>query len=184
MANSGIDALANIVISDYVNNLNLSLFKLDTRRSRLFARKDKVLVLVYPYVKSHKVQGSNQKVILSDAYLKMLLTDNKSCLFISADNFSLSSDTSRIATQDFRILIDDLVGRIPKQEMLHAATITSLMLAGLIEYSIGYKYLTKRYEKYGKLNFVYQANGYLHLRISKSIIPRIIPDQVSGWKVT
>lgn len=184
MKNSGVDALADIVGKRYIVGLELSIFRYNKKKSMVFSSDLGQLEMVYPYVFEIDKDVDWGSISLPDDYLNNIMTDNKTCNFLSPENFAFSENGSRTATKDFRVLVDDLVGKIPKNEMLHLISTSTLMLADFISYPIGYEYLKKRYKRYGELNFTYQLNGYLHIRISKSPKIPYILNTGSRGKVT
>lgn len=158
--------LVRIVSSEFLSQLNLSIQHYNSRKLALFKNYnyDKTITL-FSVENVDQIQISQE---ILDNYLDILLESDVSRRFISEDNFCFSKDGTKLATKDLRILIDDLKGIIPKEEMLHIASIASLMLGGLIEYPVGYDYIKDIMLKYGYTEFSYQDNGYLHITIKEN----------------
>lgn len=106
-------------------------------------------------------------VKLKEQYQDIIL-DNSETHFLNVDNFAFNRDGTKVATKDFRVLVDDLNGSVTREEMLHVISIASLMLSGLIEYPIGSDYIRGILGKYGYTEFTFQENGYLHITINSA----------------
>lgn len=101
-------------------------------------------------------------------YLNTLLDYNDEVRFMDENNFIFSKDESKIATRNLRVLVDSKKGLVPKEVLMHVASIASLMLADVIDYSTGYLHILDFMKRYGYAEFRYQAEGYLHIKINKS----------------
>lgn len=159
---SGLD---NIISSDYVLRLNIDLQRYETR---LFGMNSPNLITDIE-VKDASMLLENAK--LKYEYIGTLLDTNKFVYFISKDNFGFNKFNNRIATIDFRVLIDDRNGKVPFNKLLHVASVASLMLSGVISYPVGYEHITQFMRRYGYTNFTYQSNGYLHIELGLLIEP-------------
>lgn len=173
-----LDGISNIVVEHYLENLNLTIQYMTSRRALFGSSRLKEIETLFNII--------NPKVLLSDngvkdKFVEVLLEANKNKRFIHVDNFSFSKAGNKIATRDFRILVDDLNGTVPRNELLHLASVATMMLSNIIEYPIGYDYIQTIMKKYGYTNFRYQGNGYLHITIGDSIGPiSSMPPRVDG----
>lgn len=153
-----LNALSNIVVDDYLLSLDLSIYKYN---KGLF--KSGIVEVL---------KVDNNIDLISDSslfaeYLKIILNPDEGIKFMNPNNFAFTDDMSRIASFDFRILIDDLTGKVTKEELLHIATISSLMLSGKIDIPIGYQMIIDCLEKKGQVTQSYSSSGYLHIQINQ-----------------
>lgn len=159
-----VDQLAKIVIEDYVKTIDFSLQYYKKGLFGINMERSKNIKTLF------KVKDSSEVTMNSDTlkkYIDILMQTDPEYKFMTIDNFAFSEDKHRIATMDFRILVDDLSGKVPKWILLHAASIATAMLSGLLEYAIGYDHIVSMMDRYGYTKFSYQSNGYLRLVISK-----------------
>lgn len=116
------------------------------------------------------LEVNNNPIFLMDEnllknYQEILMEPSVYKKFMHIDNFCFSKDNSKLATKDFRVLIDDLSGSVPRDELLNVASIASLMLSGYIDYTIGYDYIIEIMKKYGYTEFTFQERGYIHIKL-------------------
>lgn len=172
--------LSKIVEEDFIFSLNLSLqeFKFKPRVNlKTWFTKDISDVM--------RIDEPQEILLNNDfkkSFIEILMEGGFTHKFIHVDNFSFSSDSSKIATKDFRILIDDLKGTVPKDVKLNIASVAAMMLSGIIQYPIGYDYITDKMKKFGYTSFEYQGNGYLHITIAPKLraIKPVNTEGVSG----
>lgn len=103
---------------------------------------------------------------LGEQYISDIL-DTSEVKFMNINNFAFDSTRTRLASKDFRVVIDDLKGRVPKNELLHVATICTLMLSGKLEAPIAREHIISFMRKYGYIHFEYSENGYVYVFIDR-----------------
>jgi hypothetical protein len=157
--------ISEIVDEEFIRTFDLSIQEFQPKR--LFASKQR-FVDIQTLFEINDVTKQLHDEVLWENFIDTILEHSNNKKFISIDNFCFSKDRTKVATKDFRILIDDLSGKIPKDEMLHVATIASLMLAGKFNIVHGYDYIMDIMKKYGYTSFSYQGKGYLHVSLGNS----------------
>lgn len=156
------NSISKVVVEDYIRNFDLTIQYLSSKG--IFGyNKNKELVTLFEFDNSSDIINN-----LNDRtnYINTIL-DFRSKKFMNINNFCFNKDGTRIATKDFRILVDDTRGAIPREEQLHIISVATLMLSGIIEYPIGCDFIKTKMKKYGLTDFIYQENGYLHIKIDK-----------------
>lgn len=158
---ANLNRISSIVDENYVNKLDLTIMRVIP--SKIFENpKSKQVETLF------RVQ--NNQDILNDAdmldmFRKIILKEDE-INFISLNNFAFSKDLKKLATKDMHIMIDNKLSKnIPEEEMLHLATVASMMLTNMIDYYFGYEYILKRIKRYGHVEFRYHSNGILNLII-------------------
>lgn len=154
--------LSEIVFEEFIHSFDFSVQQFQLRGLFGFRKQFRDIKTLFELKDSNELFTDEKKL---EEYIDILFEDSGTKKFMSIDNFCFSKDRTKIATKDFRILIDDLSGIVPKDEMLHIATIASLMLSGGIEYPIGYDYIVSVMKKYGYTTFTFQEKGYLHINL-------------------
>jgi hypothetical protein len=156
---NGKTGLSEIVSSEYIKNFdltlqcfeNIGLFGAEKRVKTIMEIDDPLDVL-----NSDVIKESFENVLFESISRKR---------FINVENFCFTRDGTKCATKDLRILINDNRGDIPREMLLHIASIAASMLTGIIEYPIGYDYISNYMEKYGKTTFSSLGKGYLHINV-------------------
>lgn len=155
---TGLNDVSNLINENFINSYNLTIQYIERG---LFGRKGKVKTLF-------EVDGKYQDVINDKNYVDIIMEDVREKRFIKIDNFAFNNDYSRIASKDFRVLVDDLNGNVPRDVLLHVASVATLMLSNKLEIPIGYDYITEFMKKYGYTEFKYNSNGYLHITLKEN----------------
>lgn len=104
--------------------------------------------------------------VMSVDFIDFILDDRVMPRLVD-ENFYYNINSNKIATKDFRILIDSIPGTVPKDELSHVATVASMMLIGSINYAVGNAYIVKFMKKYGYTELIFQENGYIHIKITE-----------------
>lgn len=150
--------ISNIIDSNYFRNIDLSLYHF---KDRTFSF-DKIVKL-FDVDNSNLVQDDSKM----KEYFNILIDRKDNIKFMNPDSFVFSELSNKIATYDFRILIDDDTGKVNKRDMLHVASIAKLALSGLIEIPICHQEIEDYLSKYGEVEIKFSSNGYLHLKLFK-----------------
>jgi hypothetical protein len=156
--------LSEIVLDSYLRSFDLSIQQFQYNPAFGFRKRFRNIETV---IKAN----DPAKLVLDGKLLKYyqdtLMDPGLYKKFLHIDNFCFSKDRQKLATKDFRVLLDDLSGVVPRDELLNAASIASLMLSGAIEYPIGHDYILEMMKRYGYAEFTYISKGYIHISIDK-----------------
>jgi hypothetical protein len=152
---------------DFLDPYNLCLYDYSIKKKRLF-RTDKLRETKKPiFDVGDNIQFTKDKLIMYD-YCRILMDDTQVNKFsINLDNFIFSDDDSTLASKDYRIIIKDFTGDVPNHILLHLSTVALMLLSGNCEQSMAYDYINIIMRKYGKVEFTFQFNGYLHIKIGE-----------------
>jgi hypothetical protein len=158
--------ISEIVNEEFIRSFDFSIQQFYNKGLFGFRKQFSDIKTLFELKDASQIFISEQNL---EDYLDILFEPSTSKKFMNIDNFCFSKDRTKIATKDFRILIDDLSGIVPKDEMLNIATVASLMLSGHLEYAIGYDYIVDVMKKYGYTTFTFQEKGYIHINLGDNI---------------
>lgn len=150
--------ISNVINDKFILTYDLSLYKYNRN---MFKRSINQLFYVN--------DGENFMINSQNLnnYINIILDTTDYIKFMNPNNFAFNEDFHRIASFDFRILIDDLTGKVTKEDLLHIASISSLILSGKIDVPIGYQHIIDYLEKKGEVVQNFSLNGYMHIKILK-----------------
>lgn len=152
---------------DILSNYDLSLYELKSSKSLSFGRPNTEQPQIIE--KLGKIMSPEQMLIVKENYLKILLDyETKNKVFIGKTNFLFTEDYSKIMSKDSRILVYDHRGNVPKDVMLNIASVALMMLSGNCDQILGYAYIQSVMRQYGKADFTFQMNGYLHIKLGEN----------------
>lgn len=152
--------LSNVISDQFIKSFDLTLQKIEKRPFK----ESKIINVIE--IESRKSILENQDNM--DKYLSILTDDSGNPIFMNSENFAFSKTSSRMATVDFRVFINDLTGKVPKDVRMHIGSLCVMMLSGKLEYPIGYDSILRALKKYGVPIFNYRSSGYIHLTIDNS----------------
>lgn len=90
-----------------------------------------------------------------------LLDNSSGFRSLPIENFIIHKDLRYVASNDLRVVVRNLSGKIPQNIMHNIASVSLLMIAGLIDYNVANSYIRGIMVKYGQTRLEYQASGYL-----------------------
>lgn len=102
------------------------------------------------------------------SYVEELTEPEGNVRSLPTNNFILRTDGKLLATNDFRVILKDHVGRVPEDVMYNVASMAYLYVGGLITYEVAYAYITKRMLEYGTPFMEFRFNGYLTIDIYRN----------------
>jgi hypothetical protein len=158
--------ISEIVSEDFILSFDFSIQKYQPGWVFGFPNRFKDVETIFELKDATEVLNKED---LLEFYVDEIMDKPYKRRFMHIDNFCFSKDRTKVATKNFRILIDDLSGKVPRDELLHIASIASLMLSGKLEYTIGYDYICDIMKKYGYTKFTFQENGYLHIDLGNRL---------------
>jgi hypothetical protein len=154
--------LSRIIDKEYLTRLDFSVQQFKAKGLFCRTRMKEVETIFYVHDPTLLINLENYK----NNFIEVMFENSDRKKFLNVNNFNFSRDGTKIATVDFRVLVDDLSGKVSKEELLHIASIASMMLTGIIEYPIGYSYIIDFMKKHGYTEFTFQENGYLHIKLN------------------
>lgn len=153
--------LSSVIKEDYIMMLDLSIVtyprkKLgrnpETKGGILNMDSNRDLLLI-------------ENIDLKNTFIRNILDSENGITSLNTSNFRFNNSKDRIASKDFRVMVEDSTSKLNEYEMLHSISVATLMLCGVIEMPVGNMYLKDRYKKYGRTEIVYSDYGVLHMKI-------------------
>lgn len=159
-----LNGVTRIVVPEFIRGYDISIQCFKTRGILGNSKNYQEILNVMEINQPIAVLESDELIM---NFQDILLENSKNKRFISQENFCFNMDGTKLATKDFRILIDDFNGNIPKELLLHVGSIAFCMLTGIIDYPIGYDYIKSIMLRYGETEFFHFSEAYLHITIGR-----------------
>jgi hypothetical protein len=159
--------ISQIVVPDYLSGIDLTCFTTDRSVIPGFIRrnKDTKINKLFSVKDSSEILNNNNN---KQGYIRALLDPDKK-IFLNPKYFNYRDDRSRIATSDFRVLID-VIGKKPsEEEILHIATVALCMLVGIVPIPYGRQYIITFMNRYGYTEFSFMENGFIRIKIKNNM---------------
>jgi len=163
--------LVGVVVDNFLIDYDLSLVELMyDGLLYLLKKKDITKRKIKTVLKVEKSVQVLDDPSLMFKYKQALMGDTSGKIrFMDPSNFYYSDKQDRIASKDFRVLIHDFVGDVPQDVLSNAASVALLMLTGKCDQATGYNYIRNLLMKYGKAEFTFQMNGFLHVSVNNNV---------------
>jgi hypothetical protein len=163
-----LNELDNVVNENYLYNYDMNLQKFRNPKAFFGSRRNDIINVfnVENSIKFIDNMDFNEEIL--KGYLNMFYDDPDNNVFLHSNNYYFDKTSSRIASKDFRITIDDLSRKSHVFEKLYCASIATLMLAGKIEYPIGVDIINSVLKPYGYTSYQHVGNGYLHITLNSN----------------
>lgn len=157
-----VNRIQNVVDED-AQPLNLNIYKITFEDESKFSLDIETynLQLVQDVQKLSYLDGETIKNKYSEIFLN---PDDK--LVIDLGKYKYDIDQRKIASNNYKVLLSTN-GNVPVGVMLHIQSVATLMLADIIDVSIGSDYLKDICSKYGILEITFQQKGYLFMKINE-----------------
>lgn len=151
--------------SDFLTNYDMSLVQFKTTGT-LFNKKPKNLMERETVFQLKEVARIISNPAVLEQYIQVLMSPGKTGkVFLDPGNFIISKD--RVVSRDYRLLVHDHKGNIPEDIMLNMSSVALLMLSGKCDQARGYAYINEMLKRFGKVEFTFQMNGYMHIEIGR-----------------
>lgn len=151
--------LFKITSDRLLSDIDMTVFSYDRGFFSGIAGRSK---LIYEVTNSNDIL---MNPIVKETYFKLFLDLNVGIVHIHEDNFGYDISGHRLATKDFRVFVNDLTKKVPKQILISVGTHILYALSGHFDVMRCNDHIRELLKSYGNPVLFYHGMGYLHIDI-------------------